>query len=381
MCGRMVVRSGPETEAGMAIEHTAVHQLRNETFGPPLAKRIYVPLPITRSESDSRRERRAMASKQLAGELKPGEKVDTYLSVNYKKPVQEYKYGWMFEFRGADRSGQITVKYWGGQDRGSVERLHDSFERDEVVRVKGEVAEYRNQLDISVSEKNGGSLERLAEGSYDITELIMTYPDIEQMKAHLLDTVRSVKEPSLRMLLDRFFQDKAFMDGFASCPASVQLHSAAVGGLLKHTLKVAEICKRVTELHEELDADLVLAGALLHDIGKMESLKVSSNITQTEQGHLIGHVILGDQELRRRAETIKDFPELLLSKLRHMLLAHHGKKEWGSPVEPMFPEALLVHEADDLDAKLDNMISRREEAVTEDDWTWDQRHGRLIYLK
>jgi len=377
----MVLRSGPEIDAGMAIEHTAVRQLRSETFGPPLAKRIYVPLPITRSERSNRRERRVTASKQLALELKPGEKVDTYFSVNYKKPVQEYKYGWMFEFRGADRSGQITVKYWGGQDRVAVEHVHDSFERDEIVRVKGEVSEYRNQVEVSISEKNGGTLEKLGEGAYDIAELIRTYPDIEQMQGHLLELVNRVKEPSLRLLLGRFFEDREFMEAFASSPASIQLHSAAIGGLLKHTLKVAEICIRVTELHGELDADLVLTGALLHDIGKIESFKVSSNITQTEQGHLIGHVILGDQELRARASGIEGFPETLMSKLRHMLLSHHGRKEWGSPVEPMFPEALLVHEADDLDAKLDNMISRREEAVTEDDWTWDQRHGRFIYLK
>ena len=377
----MVLRSGPEIDAGMAIEHTAVRQLRSETFGPPLAKRIYVPLPITRSERSNRRERRVTASKQLALELKLGEKVDTYFSVNYKKPVQEYKYGWMFEFRGADRSGQITVKYWGGQDRVAVEHVHDSFERDEIVRVKGEVSEYRNQVEVSISEKNGGTLEKLGEGAYDIAELIRTYPDIEQMQGHLLELVNRVKEPSLRLLLGRFFEDREFMEAFASSPASIQLHSAAIGGLLKHTLKVAEICIRVTELHGELDADLVLTGALLHDIGKIESFKVSSNITQTEQGHLIGHVILGDQELRARASGIEGFPETLMSKLRHMLLSHHGRKEWGSPVEPMFPEALLVHEADDLDAKLDNMISRREEAVTEDDWTWDQRHGRFIYLK
>lgn len=377
----MVFRSSPETDAGMAIEHTTVRQLREETFGPPLAKRIYVPLPITRQGSAAPKEQKAMSSKQLAGELKPGDKVDSYFSVNYKKPVQEYKYGWMFEFRGADRSGQINVKYWGGQDKASVERLHDSFQRDEIVRVKGDISEYRNQLEISVSEKNGGSLMKLVEGDYDIAELIRTYPDIDQMKGHLLDLVRTVEEPNLRSLLGRFFEDKGFLEAFASCPASIQLHSAAIGGLLKHTLNVAEVCIRVTELHKELDADLVLTGALLHDIGKIPSFRVSSNINQTEQGRLIGHVILADQELLAKVKDIQGFPEQLASKLRHMLLAHHGKKEWGSPVEPMFPEALLVHEADDLDAKLDNMISRREEAVTEDDWIWDQRHSRLIYLK
>lgn len=203
----MVFRSSPGTDAGMAIEHTAVRQLREETFGPPLAKRIYVPLPITRQGRAAPREQKKMSSKQLAGELKPGDKVDSYFSVNYKKPVQEYKYGWMFEFRGADRSGQITVKYWGGQEKASVVSLHDSFERDEIVRVTGDISEYRNQLEISVSEKNGGSLMKLVEGDYDIAELIRTYPDIDQMKGHLLDLVRTVEEPNLRSLLGRFFEE------------------------------------------------------------------------------------------------------------------------------------------------------------------------------
>ncbi|MCX6657500.1 MAG: hypothetical protein NTY62_02265, partial [Euryarchaeota archaeon] len=99
----------------MAIEHTAVRQLRGGTFGAPTIKRIYLPLPITRRDGRVARERKAMGSKQLISELKPGDKVDSYFSVNYRKPVTEYKYGFMFEFRAADKSGQITIKYWGGQ--------------------------------------------------------------------------------------------------------------------------------------------------------------------------------------------------------------------------------------------------------------------------
>jgi 3'-5' exoribonuclease len=132
--------------------------------------------------------------------------------------------------------------------------------------------------------------------------------------------------------------------------------------------------------HPDLDGDLVLTGALLHDIGKVPSFKVTSNITQTHDGNLLGHIILGDQELSARISSIDGFPAELASKLRHILLSHHGRKDWGSPVEPMLPEALAVHEADDLDAKLDYMISKRTNAVTEDDWIWDSRLGRLIYL-
>lgn len=322
-----------------------------------------------------------MGSKQLISELKPGDKVDSYFSVNYRKPVTEYKYGFMFEFRAADKSGQITIKYWGGQDADSVQKLFASFDREQVVKVKGEAQEYKGQIDISISEKNGGSLVRVAEGEYDLNQLIKSYENIEEMKATFKKLVSEVRDSSLRGLLDAFFEDEQFMNAFSDAPASITLHSAAVGGLLHHTINVAEICVRIAELHPELDKDLVLTGALLHDIGKVQSFKVTSNISQTEHGNLLGHIILGDQELMARIAKIEDFPELAASKLRHILLSHHGKKEWGSPVEPMFPEALAVHEADDIDAKLDNMITKREDAVTEDDWIWDARHNRLIYLK
>jgi 3'-5' exoribonuclease len=377
----MSFHSSLETDAGMAIEHTAVRQLRGGTFGAPTIKRIYLPLPITRTAEGRTRERKPMGSKQLISELKPGDRVDSYFSVNYKKPVTDYKYGAMFEFRVADKSGQITVKYWGGQDKQVVQRLFDSFDREHVVRVKGEVAEYKQALEISVSEKNGGSISKAPEGEYDLSELIKAYENIDEMRSELLAFVDGIKNEYLRKLLDSFFADRDFMEAFATSPASISLHSAAVGGLLYHTVHVAKLCVRVTELHPELERDLVIAGALLHDIGKVQSFKVTSNIQATEQGNLVGHIILGDQELLAHIAKMPEFPELTASKLRHILLAHHGKKEWGSPVEPMFPEALAVHEADDLDAKLDNMIAKRENAVTEDDWIWDQRHGRLIYLK
>ncbi len=365
----------------MAIEHTAVMQLQGRTFGPPITKRIYVPLPISSPDGSGKREKTGMASKQLINGLKPGEKVDSYFSVNYKKPVTDYKYGAMFEFRVADRSGQVTVKYWGGQDKAAVERIQDSFDRDDILRIVGEAAEYRGQVEISVSEKNGGHIKKLAEGEYDLGDLIKSFENIDEMKLRLSGLVGSVEDLDLKRLLDAFFSDAEFLRAFSEAPASIQLHSAAVGGLLHHTLNVADLAVKACELHPELDRDLVLAGALLHDIGKVRSFKVTSNISQTEEGNLLGHITLGDQELVRRMSALDGLPALTASKMRHILLAHHGRKEWGSPVDPMFPEALLVHEADDLDAKLDNMITKREEAVTEDDWIWDQRHGRLIYLK
>jgi 3'-5' exoribonuclease len=377
----MSYRFKPEEDAGTAIEHTAVRQIVGGTFGAPHINRIYVPLPITALTKRSPREKTLMGSKQMINELKPGDRVESYFSVNYKKPVTEYKYGFMFEFRVADKSGQMTVKYWGGQARESIQKLHDSFEREDVVQISGEAQEYRDQIEISVSEKNGGTMAKLPKEGYDATQLVKAYDNIPEMRTQILELVETVRDPHLGKLLRSFFMDEEFARSFSESPASITLHSAAVGGLLRHTLNVAELCLKVKEIHPELDRDLLLAGALLHDIGKVQSFRISSNISQTEKGNLIGHITIGDHELVDHISMIDGFPDSVASKLRHILLSHHGKKEWGSPVEPMFPEALAVHEADDLDAKLDNMITKREDAVTEDDWIWDPRHGRLIFLK
>lgn len=342
---------------------------------------IYPSNAITCVSADGLDGDRMTMEKQMIGALKAGDRVDSYFSVAYKKPVSEYKYGHMFEFRAADRSGQITVKYWGGDDRPRVERLQDSLERGGVVRITGEVGEYRNQLEVSVSEKNGGTIETLEPEKYDLSALVTALDGIPEMKDRLLEFVRLVEEPHMVRLLKEFFEDEAFMESFSTCPASIQLHSAAMGGLMHHTLNVVEICAKMLQLQPGLDRDLVIAGALLHDIGKTRSFVVTTNINHTAEGNLIGHIVVGDELLVERLRVIDGFPEDLTLKLRHIMASHHGRKEWGSPVEPMMPEALLVHEADDLDAKLDYMVSKREGAVTEDDWTWDRRLSRLIYLR
>ncbi len=367
-------------DAGTAIEHTAICQLRGRAFGPSFMKRVYTPMPITQ-EDRRKLETMERQGKRMIKELKPGEKVESYFSVAYKKPVIEYRYGNMFEFRAADRTGQITVKYWGDDDKAYVQKLHESFDRDDVVSLSGEVSDYRGQVEISVSKKNGGSIAVLAEDKYDVSSLIPTIDGIEELKTRLFTIVLQVEEPHMRELLQSFFQEPSFMKEFSACPASIQLHSAAFGGLLHHTLNVTETCIHLTRQHPELDRDLVITGALLHDIGKVRSFKTTTHINQTHEGNLLGHIAIGDEELVSHISRIDEFPNDLRMKLRHVLLSHHGKKEWGSPVDPMMPEALVVHEADDTDAKIDYMVSRRRDAQTEDDWIWDHRLGRLVYLK
>lgn len=370
----------PSSDAGTAIEHTAVCRLRGRAHGPPIVKNVYSPMPITPG-GKGRTEMHAVKVKQMAKDVRPGERVDSYFSVSYKKPVTEYRNGHMFEVRVADSSGQLTVKYWGDRDREAVQRVYSSFDKDDVVRVTGTSSEYRGQVEVSVSREGGGTISRMEDGTYDASALISAVEDIPGKRERLTSRVSEVEEPHVRALLESFFGDEAFMEAFSKAPASIQLHGAAVGGLLQHTLNVVDNAMEAVRQHPELDRDLVLAGALLHDIGKVRTFRVTTNINATVEGNLLGHIVIGDEELMAHVSAMDGFPADLALKLRHILLAHFGKREWGSPVEPMTPEALAVHEADDTDAKLEYMIARRRDAVTEDDWVWDGRLGRLIYLR
>ena len=322
-----------------------------------------------------------MSEKQMVGSIKSGDRVDSYFSVSYKKPVTSYKHGHMFEFRAADRSGRITVKYWGGEDREAVVRLQESIEPGSVVSIVGEASEYRRRIEVSVSERDGGSVSMLSPGDYDLSYLVKTRGDVPEMTERLRAFVGLVENPDLRRLLDSFLEDESFMEAFCRSPASIQMHSAEVGGLLHHTLNVTEMCHKVLEMHEGMDRDLVIAGALLHDIGKVRNFIVSTNIDHTAEGSLVGHMAIGDEELLKHVNALPGFPDGLTMKLRHIIASHHGKGEWGSPVEPMIPEAVLVHQADDLDAKVDYIIERKESAETDDDWLWDGRLNRRIYLR
>lgn len=354
--------------------------MRGRAFGPPIVKRVYTPMSITPVRNVTM-DTPATKGKQMAHDIKPGERVDSYFSVTYKKPVIEYRNGYMFEARVADMSGQLTVKYWGDRDQDAVQRVYISFDRDDVIRVTGTASEYRGQVEVSVSRENAGALVKIDEGGYDVSELVPTVEGLPGKKERLLKLVATVEEPHMRSLLESFFMDEEFLKGFSEAPASIQLHSAAVGGLLHHTLNVVDTAMEVVRQHPELDRDMVLAGALLHDIGKVRSFRMTTHINHTPEGNLVGHIAIGDEVLMAHLKAVNGFPEDLAIKLRHILLAHHGKREWGSPVDPMTPEALAVHEADDTDAKVEYMIARRRDAVTEDDWIWDGRLGRLIYLK
>ena len=319
--------------------------------------------------------------KQYVKDLKQGDKVESVFAVKFKKPPKRYAHGQMFELRVSDKSDEITAKYWGDDDLESIQALYDSFSKGDVVQLTGSVNEYRGTLEIAISKGDGDTLDKRAEGEYEVGDFVARTPkDIVEMAERLKKMIGSVSDHHLKGLLRSFLGEEEFLEEFSFAPASMHYHQNYIGGLLEHTLNVAELCETSARLFPKLDRDLMVTGALLHDIGKTREFEVTTSIDVTEEGMLRGHLIIGEDMVSVMLDANPDFPDVLRNKILHIMLSHHGQLEYGSPKEPQFPEAMAVYYADETDAKIDLLVRMRDEAKTDDPWTWTKRTGH-VYLK
>jgi 3'-5' exoribonuclease len=314
-------------------------------------------------------------------ELKAGGTVDDLFAVRFKKPVSPYKNGFTFQIWVSDAGGDLAVKYWGERDEKVVKALHDSIAKGSVVHVKGKVTEYNNALEIHVNPSSGDSVEVLKEGEYEMADFVASSSeDVEQMRSQLFTIMRKVKDAHLKQLLESFFGDEGFVKQFCFCPAAITHHSNYIGGLLEHTLRVAKTCEHYSQLYPELDRDLLITGAILHDIGKLREYTVSSIIGATDEGRLVGHLVIGAGMVNDAVRLLGDFPPELNIKVQHLVLSSHGTTEFGSPKEPLFPEAVALAMADLSTTRIEDMVLVKRTASTEDDWVQDKGLGS-VYLK
>jgi len=222
-----------------------------------------------------------------------------------------------------------------------------------VVKVRAEVCRYNGRLQLN--------LEKLRLAAADEVELADYVPhtqkDVEELWSTLVRTVDSFSDLSLQALLRSFFDDPVFAAAFREAPAAKSLHHAWLGGLLEHVVSLVGICELAARHYPEINRDLLLTGAILHDIGKLEELRWGTSFDYTLQGQLVGHITLGIAMIEKKLAALPDFPPALRILVEHMVLSHHGKLEFGSPKLPMIPEAVLLHYLDDLDAKMHMMRS------------------------
>jgi 3'-5' exoribonuclease len=247
-----------------------------------------------------------------------------------------------------DRTGQIESRMWENFAEPAA-----GFEQGDVVKVRAEVCRYNGRLQLN--------LDKLRLAAADEVELADYVPhtqkDVEELWSALVGSVDSFSDLSLQALLRSFLDDPVFAAAFREAPAAKSLHHAWLGGLLEHVVSLVGICELAARHYPEINRDLLLTGAILHDIGKLEELRWGTSFDYTLQGQLVGHITLGIAMIEKKLAALPDFPLALRMLVEHMVLSHHGKLEFGSPKLPMIPEAVLLHYLDDLDAKMHMMRS------------------------
>lgn len=312
--------------------------------------------------------------------LAEGDIIDDIFAVKIKKGFQPYVKGFCFELLLTDNSGKtLEYKYWGSNDETKVRSLYESIKSDNVIHVQGKVSIYNNKFQLATNEPM--LIEVLQEGQYIQQDFIKpAKKDINQMYAELQQVIASIHLSEIRQLLENIFSEKG--EQFRTHPGAIEIHHNWMGGLLQHTLEIINICQKARELYPALNKDLLLAGALLHDIGKLEELEMTSRIKGAVKGQLIGHLVLSTVYLSKKMEE-SNLPEEIKNKLLHLIVSHHGHQEYGSPKEPMFPEAVVLYYADELSSKTAEMLEYVADGktTTEDDFIFSKRHGRNIYLK
>jgi 3'-5' exoribonuclease len=261
----------------------------------------------------------------------------------------------------ADRTGQIEAKMWD-----NVEEFIDVFEQDDFLKIKGLVNKYKNRFQLTIHK-----LRRMEEGDIDFTDYLpKTKKDIGELWRTLTEFVATFQNPHLKSLVELFMADAEIAERYRNAPAAKTLHHAYIGGLLDHVVSLFRSCDLICQNYPQVNRDLLLTGAFLHDIGKIQELTYNRAFSYTTRGQLLGHMIIELEMLQAKLAKLPDFPPELKTLLEHLIISHHGQYDFGSPKLPMFPEALMLHYLDDLDSKMEAMRAHFDrEAELEGPWT------------
>ncbi|HIQ96655.1 MAG TPA: HD domain-containing protein [Candidatus Limivivens merdigallinarum] len=259
-----------------------------------------------------------------------------------------------------DKTGTIDAKVW---DPGSA-GIED-FEMLDYVYIVGDVTSFQGSLQLSIKRAR-----RVPEGEYDPKDYLpVSRYDIEEMYGKILNYVNSIQNPYLKKLAESFFvENEGFMRVFKAHSAAKSVHHGFVGGLLEHTLSVTELCEFYASHYSFLNRDLLITAALFHDIGKTKELSDFPSNDYTDDGQLLGHIVIGVELVGLGIRRIPNFPRKLASELKHCIVSHHGELEYGSPKKPALAEAVALSFADCTDARLETFREILEGAPGKDDW-------------
>lgn len=302
-------------------------------------------------------------------QIKPGDHITEFFALR-KADLLEKDGRFRLAMELGDATGRIGAVMWD-----ATKEHAGLFIPGKIVKVRGLVGTYMDHLQIRIERMRVAKPEE-----YDLGDFFRkASKSTEELGGILKAMIDRVGNAYLRRLLDAIFTDD-FRQNFLTAPAAKLLHHDTIGGLAEHSLSMAEIVVRLADHYPKLDRDLLICGALLHDIGKLWEYEIKTSIDFTDAGRLVGHIAIGDEFVTTRARAIDHFPEDLLTHLRHLIVSHQGEREKGSPVVPMTPEAVFLHHIDELDARM-GAVEKIRERTGDEGWSvWSPVLARFFFF-
>ena len=305
-------------------------------------------------------------AKQFVADIKDRDPVTAVFLVKEKIMAMAKNGKPYMNLRLMDKSGEVDAKIWD-----NVDALDKLFERDDFVQVRGKASVYLNKMQVVVAE-----ITRIAEEEVNLADFLpKSTRDDNDMLRELDAVVAAIVDPHLKSLMETFLADEPLMAKYRTAPAAKGMHHVFLGGLLEHSLSVVRLVKTIVPLYEGINEDLLVVGALLHDVGKIHEMSYERAFDYTDEGKLLGHITIGVELVEDKIRMVEGFPRELSMLLKHMLLSHHGQYEYGSPKRPKTVEATILNYLDDMDSKINGIQSHiARESAGSSRWT---SHHRL----
>jgi 3'-5' exoribonuclease len=263
-----------------------------------------------------------------------------------------------------DCTGEVEGRIW---DR--VDELSALFNKDDFVQVSGKASVYMGKMQLVVQD-----LQKIEESAINLSDFLpVSNRPVAEMVAELTAFVEGLTDHALKDLMRAFLADDDFMTGYTRAPAAKTMHHVYLGGLLEHSLSVAALANDISQRYPDLNRDLLVVGALLHDVGKVAELRYQRSFEYTDAGKLLGHIVIGVELVETKLRALQDFPQDLAVHLKHLLLSHHGQYEYGSPKRPKTMEAVILNFLDDLDSKI-NGVRTHIDREPDSNSSWTQYH-------
>ncbi len=297
----------------------------------------------------------------FVADLEADQTVNSFFLVSAKEVLQTRDGKPYLRLELSDRTGSIDTRMWSG-----FEPVAGSIDRDDIVKVQGRSELYRNRLQLKIDR-----LRKAEPSEVDLRDFFPHTPeDIDALYRRIEEFGGSIGNSWLRRLVMGILADPAIAPRLKQVPAAKLMHHAYRGGLVEHVVSLCGLCRQVQAHYaDEIDLDLLLTGAILHDVGKIDELEYERETGYSTEGRLLGHILLGLQLIRRKIDPIEGFPAPLARAVEHLIASHHGLLEYGSPRPPLFREALMLHFLDDMDSKMGAARSVLNAPGGEPEWT------------